>query len=300
MRKVLVTGGGGQVGLALARQVWPSDVKVVFPSRSQLDLTDANSIKRFFDDHHLSAVINCAAYTAVDAAEDDASDAFLCNAQGPAWLAEAAHRAGSEFIQVSTDYVFNGMGSTFYTEDSPVSPISVYGASKLAGEIAVRAAHPKSVVLRTAWVVSVHRNNFLKTMLRLGSERTRLSIVSDQYGCPTSAEDIASALKTIVVHQMENTYAPDGIFHFVNNGATNWCDFAKHIFRLAKEHGFSEPEVHAISSADYPTKAKRPSNSRLSTDKIRSLYGIEPRPWEIATKEIVDEIMNHRSAEIES
>lgn len=291
MRRILITGGTGQVGLELAGLSWPDDVEVHFPTRSEVDLTSRESIANCFASVAWDCVVNCAAYTAVDAAEDDVAAAFLSNAQGPAWLAEAASNAGIPIIHVSTDYVFDGALDRPYREDDAVRPVGAYGASKLAGELAVRAANPRSIVLRTAWVVSRHRSNFLKTMLREGAARRKLAVVSDQVGCPTSAADIASALQRISLQLMEDPRAAGGTYHFVNSGEASWYELAQSIFSRAADYGVSAPEVHAISTAEYPTRARRPVNSRLDTAKIGRDFGIRPRPWREAVAEIIVELL---------
>jgi dTDP-4-dehydrorhamnose reductase len=290
MSDVLITGGTGQVGLELARLAWPSGVAPHFPTRRELDLASPDSIAAALGARRWSCVINCAAYTAVDSAEDDVGEAFLANAQGPAWLAEAAARAGAPMIQVSTDYVFDGRLDRPYREDDPVGPIGAYGASKLAGELAVRAANPRSVVLRTAWVLSAHRANFLKTMLRLGAERPKLAVVADQLGCPTSAADIAAALRTIAARLMAGDRAPTGVYHFVNAGEASWCELARRIFALTAARGNPVPEVEAITTDQYPTRARRPANSRLETTRIARDFGVAPRPWREAVADIVSEL----------
>lgn len=291
MRRILITGGTGQIGLELARLSWPAGVEACFPSRGELDLGSAESIASCFASSRWDCVINSAAYTSVDAAEDDVAAAFLINAQGPVSLAEASAKAGVPMIQLSTDYVFDGKLDRPYREDDPVGPLGAYGASKLAGELAVRAANPRSIVLRTAWVISVHRSNFLKTMLRLAAERPKLAVVADQIGCPTGAADIASALQVIALKLMDDPNAPCGTYHFVNSVEASWYELARAIFERAEGHGVSTPEVQAIASADYPTRARRPASSRLDTSSIARDFGIKPRPWREAVADIVDELL---------
>ena len=291
MGEILVTGGQGQVGRELARVDWPAGVMARFPSREELDITDGASVARYFDRKAFAAVINPAAYTAVDKAEGDSAAAFLANAQGPAFLAEATRNAGIPMIHVSTDYVFDGSKDAPYAESDPVAPLGVYGASKLAGELAVSSGNPRSVILRTAWVLSAHRGNFLKTMLRIGASNPTLRVVDDQVGCPTSATDIAEALRTIALDMIDDAYAPTGVFHFVNAGEASWCGLAREIFALSKAAGGAASEVAAITTADYPTPAKRPANSRLATTKIAEHYGIHPRDWRLAVRDIMDELV---------
>ncbi|QEA15830.1 dTDP-4-dehydrorhamnose reductase [Novosphingobium ginsenosidimutans] len=287
---VLVTGGTGQVGLELLRQSWPADVTVLAPARDQLDLASGDSIAAWFASREVHCIINPAAYTAVDLAEDNVGAAFLANAQGPAWLADIARQRDIPLLHVSTDYVFDGSLDRPYHEEDPVSPLGAYGASKLAGELAVRAGAPRHVILRTAWVISAQRNNFLKTMLRLAAERPELSVVADQHGCPTSARDIAATLRTIALAHLADGSAPSGTYHFVNDGSTTWHGLAEAVMAASRAHGGAAVPVRPIASADFPTRARRPGNSRLGTAKIRSDFGIAPRPWQDIVEQIVSEL----------
>ncbi|MFS0710731.1 dTDP-4-dehydrorhamnose reductase [Brevundimonas phoenicis] len=287
---VLVTGGSGQVGLELAAADWPDHVVLHTPTRAELDLEDIASVRTAFARIPFAAVINSGAYTAVDKAETDIAAAYAANAAAPAVLAEVTRQANVPLVQVSTDYVFDGQSDGFYSETTAVAPQGVYGASKLAGELAVRAGNPRSVVLRTAWVLSVHRANFLKTMLRLAKDRPILHVVSDQLGCPTAARDIASALKTITLRLIADSDAPTGVYHFVNAGEASWADLAREILSLSAKTGGPTADVQPIATADYPTPARRPANSRLSTDKLARDYQIVARPWQDAVAEIVAEL----------
>lgn len=292
---ILITGGAGQIGLELQAADWPVGVVIHAPTRTDLDLGDIASVKAAFASTPFAAVINSGAYTAVDKAETEVAAAFAANAMGPAVLAEVTHKAGVPLIQVSTDYVFDGSKEVLYVEDDPVGPLGVYGASKLAGEFAVRSGNPRSVVLRTAWVLSIHRTNFLKNMLRLAAERPALRVVEDQYGCPTSARDIAAALKTITLGMIADANAPTGVYHFVNAGETNWADLAREIFAISAAADGPSTAVEGIPSTAYPTPARRPSNSRLSTDKLSRDYAIRPRPWQDAVAEIIVEMNAERA-----
>ncbi|MBU3077164.1 dTDP-4-dehydrorhamnose reductase [Sphingomonas quercus] len=282
-RHILVTGGAGQVGIELGRVDWPDDVVVHAPARDVLDLTSAASVSACFAATPFAAVVNAAAYTAVDKAEGEAGAAFAANALGPALLADATRAAGIPLVHVSTDYVFDGTRPGFYEESDPVAPLGVYGASKLAGELAVRAGNPRHLILRTAWVLSAHRGNFLKTMLRLAGSHPRLRVVADQIGCPTAAADIAATLRTVTLRLIEDEAAPVGTYHFVNAGEASWHGLAEAIVA-------GRVPVDAIATADYPTPARRPANSRLSTAKLARDYGIRPRPWQAAVAEIVAEL----------
>jgi dTDP-4-dehydrorhamnose reductase len=291
MADILVTGGRGQVGLDLARQDWPENVRLFFPTRDELDITSGASIGAYFAGRRLSAVINAAAYTAVDKAESEAGMAFLANEHGPTLLANATRDAGIPLVHLSTDYVFDGAKSGPYVEDDLVAPLGIYGASKCAGEEAVLKGNARSVVLRTAWVISAHRDNFLKTMLRAGATNPVLRIVDDQIGCPTSAQDIACTLRTIVLRMIDDDAAPAGIFHFVNAGAASWYDLGREIFAVSAVAGGPVPRVEAITTAEYSTQARRPPNSRLATAKITAHYGVYPRHWRVAVRDIVNELL---------
>lgn len=291
MPDILVTGGTGQVGTDLSRLSWPDDVYIHTPPRAEFDLCSAESIGAFFQGKRFAAVINCAAYTAVDRAESDSAAAFLVNSQGPAWLAEATRNAKIPLIHLSTDYVFDGSKTTAYSEDDETVPLGVYGASKRAGELAVISGNPRSIVLRTAWVLSAHGSNFLKTMLRLARSNAEVRVVADQVGCPTSATDIAIALQTMVLRMIEDSSAPHGIYHFVNAGETSWCGLAQEIFAVSEEAGGPSAVVTAITSAEYPTAARRPANSRLRTEKLQRDYGTRPREWQSAVRDIVQELL---------
>jgi dTDP-4-dehydrorhamnose reductase len=289
-KPILVTGGSGQVGQSLDRLAGAADVELVMPARAELDLSDPAAIEAYVASRDWAAIISSGAYTAVDKAESDVANAWAANALGPAALAAAAAKADIPIVHVSTDYVFDGTQAGFYCEDAPVAPIGVYGASKEGGEQAVRTANPKHVILRTAWVVSPFGNNFVKTMLRLGAERPELRVVGDQYGCPTSALDIAKTLLQVVEKAVQDR-AAWGTYHFVNAGEANWHQLASAVLDRAATHDRPRPKVEAITTADYPTLAKRPANSRLSSVKLTEKFGIQPRPWGEAVGEIVDELV---------
>lgn len=288
---ILVLGGAGQVGTELQAHSWPDGVRVQAPSRDALDITDPAAVTAALNERPYAAVINTAAYTAVDKAESDVAATWRLNALAPAILAAETRARDIPLVHVSTDYVFAGTKSEgAYSPDEPVDPRSVYGASKAAGEFAVRTGNPRHAILRTAWVVSPHRGNFVKTMLRLAAERDRLTVVDDQYGCPTSATDLAAALATVALRMAEDPAAPTGTFHCVNDGSTTWCGFAKAIVAGGAKRGGREVPVEGIPTSAYPTPARRPSNSRLSTNSLREAYGILPRPWPDALDDILDRL----------
>lgn len=291
-RYILVTGGTGQIGIELGRLNWPSGTTIHAPDRSDCDITSPLSIDRAVGRSSYSCVINCAGWTAVDAAEKHVSEAFRANTLGPAWLAEATCARNIPLIHVSTDYVFSGALNRPYDETDQTAPNNIYGISKLAGERAVLAANPRAVILRTAWLLSAHRGNFLKTMLRLGGERDRIGVVTDQIGCPTAAADVAVALQSIALRMITDATAPTGIYHFVNRGEASWHELATAIFATAASLGGPCPQISPLTSDEYPTPAKRPANSRLQTARIGNDYGIAPRPWRDAVAEIVREILS--------
>lgn len=290
-RRVLLTGGSGQVGLELLARA-PADWRVTAPDRTQLDLGDPAAIEAFVAAGAWDVVVNCAAYTAVDRAQSDPVTAWRVNALAPAALARATAETGTPLLQVSTDYVFDGAKAEPYLPGDRINPLSVYGASKAGGELAIRTLNPRHVVVRTAWVVSPHGANFVKTMLRLGAERDQLRVVADQRGCPTAAGDLAAALTRIATGLIEDPEAPTGTYHFVNDGEATWWDLANAVFETASAHGRRAPQVAAITTADYPTPAPRPANSRLDTEALRRAFGIAPRPWRIAVDEIVATLLS--------
>ena len=278
MIKILITGGTGQVGTALAHLEWPEDVLPVMPGRAELNLAHPDQLKTYVLNGNFSAVINSGAYTAVDRAEQDALMAFKINALAPAALAEATAALGIPLLHVSTDYVFDGSKRQPYVEDDPINPISVYGASKASGELAIRSIQPKHLILRTSWVFSATGNNFVKSMLNL-VDRSQLRVVADQSGCPTAAIDIARALRAIVIRMMTHPDGLAGTYHFCGGEPTTWYEFANEIFALADMAGLNAPAVEAIESKDYPTAARRPTNSVMSSERLYRTFGIEPSKW---------------------
>ena len=296
VREVLITGAGGQRGTELARIAWADGFAPVAVGRDTLDLSDPAAIARVVGGRPYAAVINAAAYTAVDKAEGDVVAAWQVNALAPAALAAACAGAGIPLVQVSTDYVFAGDRQGAWGVDDPVAPLGVYGASKLGGELAVRTSGARHAIVRTAWVVSAHGGNFVKTMLRLAASRDTLSVVDDQIGSPTSAADLAHALMQIAVAMAGDPARPSGIFHFANAGAVSWAGFAAEIFRQSALRGGPSAAVTPITTAQYPTPAKRPANSLLATDAISQAYGIVPRDWRAALGDILDELVGPAAA----
>lgn len=286
--RILITGGSGQVGHCLKAQL-EGCAELSVPDSSALNIADRRSVRQAVETFRPDYIINAAAYTAVDKAESDAERAFAVNRDGAHHLAEAAEASGAAMLHISTDYVFDGAGGAPYDEAAQTAPQNIYGASKLAGEQAVLAACRRAVVMRTSWVFGAHGQNFVKTMLRLGRERDSLGIVADQYGAPTAAADIAAALITIVRrHTPEQLAERAGIYHYCGNPYASWFEFAETIFAEAAVQGVLEkiPAVKPIATADYPTPAKRPADSRLDCGKIRTVFGIGPCDWHSALSDL--------------
>lgn len=293
MREILVTGGNGQVGTELKRYRWPDGWRVAAVDIDELDLRDTAAIAAMVASRPWAAVISAGAYTAVDRAEDDPVTAWAVNALAPAAFALACRTADVPLLHISTDYVFDGTKAGRWLPGDPTGPLGVYGASKLGGELAVASGWRRHAIVRTSWVVSAHGSNFIKTMLRAGAERDTLRVVDDQYGAPTGAADLAAALATIALRMADDPAAPTGTFHFSNAGETTWCGFARAIFAgaAARSATAPAPAVRAIATADYPTPARRPANSRLDHGAIAAAYGIVPRPWQAALDGILDELV---------
>ena len=286
---VLITGANGQVGFELARQAEQSQVPFVAFTRDDLDISDGAQVDAAMAQHAPSVVVNAAAYTAVDKAEDDEQTAFAANRDGAANLAQACAKADIPLIHISTDYVFDGSKQGAYLETDSTAPLGVYGVSKLAGEEAVRAAGSKHVILRTAWVYGNHGHNFVKTMLRLGRERDELSVVDDQRGCPTYAADLAAVILSIQNMLTGSSASVSfGTFHCTNSGETTWCGFADAVFDHLDDREGRRPLLTPIATKDYPTPAKRPKNSVLNNDQIQTAFGISMRPWQAALSDMLD------------
>ncbi len=290
-RTVIVLGAGGQLGLELQRAAPPAGFAVVALGRADADLTDAGTLAAAVARPGVAAVINAAAYTAVDKAESEPDAAFAINRDGPARLAEACRAAAVPMLHVSTDYVFDGTKDGAYVEDDPVCPVGVYGASKAAGEAAVRAALDRHLIARTAWVYSPFRGNFVKTMLRVGAERPVLRVVDDQHGCPTAAADLAAALLAMAARAVRDDFTAWGTYHVCGTGRTTWCGFARAIFAEAAAYDHPVPRIEAITTADYPTPARRPANSVLATDRLGAVFGIALPPWRTSLRACLEELL---------
>lgn len=282
-QKILIFGANGQVGKAL-KAIYGEDAVAL--GRDEADLSKPNSLVALLESYNPHAIINAAAYTAVDKAEEEEALATIINADSPAVMARFAKENYIPFIHYSTDYVFEGQGITSYTEDAPTAPQSAYGRSKHAGEKAIEAIGGKYLIFRTSWVYDRDGKNFVNTMLRLGSERNELNIVADQVGAPSYAPDIAACTKQALDNALGAKFFPSGIYHLCGGGETNWCEFATEIFNLARQQGknLAIKTVNPISSAEYPTPATRPLNSRMDCSKARQMLGIEMPHWQESLK----------------
>ena len=282
--KVLVTGCNGQVGHCLVEQLGQKSITTLAVDRAQLDITDKAFVISVVKNFQPDVIINAAAHTAVDKAESESDLSYLINRDGPRYLAQAAAKVGAAMLHISTDYVFSGDALGEYKETDETAPQGVYGASKLAGEHAVQEECPRHVIMRTAWVFGEHGNNFVKTMLRLGEQRDELSIVADQLGGPTYAGDIAAALIKIAEKIVSGEHIDFGVYHFSGLPHVSWFEFADAIFDIAIEKQIltRKPTLSPITTDKYPTPAKRPVNSKLSTTKITQNIGISASDWKKA------------------
>jgi dTDP-4-dehydrorhamnose reductase len=286
MRKILVTGSLGQLGRCLqdvANQY--SDFEYKFVDIDELDICNAEQIQHFFDEYKPDFCINTAAYTAVDKAEEDSQKAFDVNANGAKYLAESCLKYNTVLIHISTDFVFDGTKITPYKESDVPNPISVYGASKWEGERHIQSILPKHIIIRTSWLYSRYGNNFVKTMLRLAETKTTLNVVSDQIGTPTNACDLAEGImqvisKQVLLEKNNETVVLYGTYHFSNEGACSWYDFAQKIFDVNKIN----IDLRPISTSGYPTPAERPMYSVLDKAKIKTAFGIQINSWEESLK----------------
>lgn len=275
---ILVSGKSGQLGRCLFDAASARNIPLILAGRPDFDVTDRASMDRAITDAKPSVIINAAAYTAVDKAEAEPERCYAVNRDGAGQLAEVAWRHTLPFIHVSTDYVFDGQKPSAYCEDDATAPLGVYGRSKLEGELAVLAAHPEALIVRTSWVYSAYGSNFLLTMLRIARSKPSLRVVDDQHGCPTSAHDLADTLLKISSHFLHRG-RPAGIYHLSGTGETTWFGLATEIFANLRARGLRAPNLVAITTADYPTPARRPRNSRLDCTKIKREFGIKLPPW---------------------
>ena len=270
---ILITGCNGQLGNEMQLLEASHPQHTYFNTDvAELDITNQDAIEAFVNDNQIDGIVNCAAYTAVDKAEENEELCTKLNAEAPAYLAAAIGKRGGWMIQISTDYVFDGTQHTPYTEEADTCPNSVYGKTKLVGELNVQKFCAQSMIIRTAWLYSTFGNNFVKTMIRLGKEKPELGVIFDQIGTPTYARDLAVAIFAAI----EQGIVP-GVYHFSNEGVISWYDFTKAIHRIA---GITTCHVRPLHTSEYPTPAKRPHYSVLDKTKIKRVYGIEIPYWE--------------------
>lgn len=280
---ILITGCNGQLGNEIQKLEKVNPQHIFFNTDvAELDITNQLAIDQFIQENKIDGIINCAAYTAVDKAESNKQLCTALNAEAPAYLAMSIEKRGGWLVQVSTDYVFDGTKHTPYVETDTPCPDSVYGSTKLAGEIAVQKLCKKTMIIRTAWLYSTFGNNFVKTMIRLGKEKSELGVIFDQIGSPTYARDLAVAIMTAV-----NKGIIPGTYHFSNEGVISWYDFTKAIHRIA---GINGCHVKPLHTAEYPTPANRPHYSVLDKTKIKDTYGIEVPYWEESLQECITEL----------
>ena len=280
MKNILITGCNGQLGNEMQLQaVKNTQYNYFFTDVAELDITNRDAVMAFVKDNEIDCIVNCAAYTAVDKAEDNEELANLLNNIAPGYLAEAVETRGGALIQISTDYVFDGTAHIPYKETEPTCPNSVYGRTKLAGEQNAQAHCKNTVIIRTAWLYSIFGNNFVKTMIRLGKEKEQLGVIFDQIGTPTYAGDLAAVIMTVI-----NKGIVPGVYHFSNEGTISWYDFTKAIHRIA---GISTCKVNPLHTEEYPTPAARPHYSVLDKTKIKQTYGIEVPYWEESLAECI-------------
>lgn len=279
--KILVTGANGQLGNEMKNILEKECPGITYYTDiHELDLLDAQAVESFVLKNDITHILNCAAYTAVDKAEEDKAMCAAVNVDAVKNIANAADAVGAKIIHISTDYVFDGTAHRPYKESDKVNPMSQYGTTKRTGETALIALAPDSIIIRTSWLYSPYGNNFVKTMIRLGKERSQLKVVCDQVGTPTYARDLAKAIYAILIsHQWV-----EGIYHFSNEGACSWYDFTKSIHRIA---GIKTCEVLPIPTEDYPTAATRPAYSILNKSKIKATYGVEIPYWEESLQECI-------------
>ena len=281
--RILITGCNGQLGNEMQLLEKENLQHTYFNTDvAELDITSQEAVETFGRENDIDGIVNCAAYTAVDKAEDNQELCHLLNAVAPGYLAEAVGKRGGWMIQISTDYVFDGTNHTPYVETDPVCPNSVYGTTKLEGEKAVMAACERTMIIRTAWLYSTFGNNFVKTMIRLGKEKPELGVIFDQIGTPTYARDLAVAIFAAI-----NQGVKPGLYHFSNEGVISWYDFTKAIHRIA---GITTCHVRPLHTEEYPTPAARPHYSVLDKTKIKQTYGIEVPYWEESLKECIEKL----------
>ena len=289
--KILVIGRDGQLARELARLGAPAGDEISFAARPEVDLAAPETVAARIEGDQPDLVINAAAYTAVDKAESEPDVAMAVNATGPGALARACAATGASLVHISTDYVFDGTKTAPYVETDPVAPVNAYGRSKAEGEAAVLASGARAGVIRTAWVYSAHGANFVKTMLRLAGDREEVGVVADQLGRPTWAGDLARASLVLGAALAGGDERARGVFHFSNTEDATWADFAEAVFEGSARRGGPSARVRRIATADFPTPAPRPANSRLDTAKFAAVAGYAPPPWRSSLELCLDQLL---------
>ncbi|MFQ5655751.1 MAG: dTDP-4-dehydrorhamnose reductase [Planctomycetota bacterium] len=296
--KLFLTGARGQVGREVERCFSLRGWQVVGVDLEDFDIADGGAVEDAIGRSAPDLVINSAAYTAVDRAEEQAEEAFRANRDGPACLASATGAAGIPLFHISTDYIFDGRKKGPYREDDPPNPLGVYGRSKREGEWAVRERHPRSLILRVSWMYGRHGSNFVKTMLRIAGEQDEVRVVADQTGCPTAAPDVAFTLFALAEKICSAGEAREprwGVYHYSGTPPATWHELAESTIEMAREHAALRAQrVIPIPTSEYATAAERPRNSALDTEKLRTTFGIVPRPWRQSLKSVLEEIYSER------
>ncbi|MFV0418462.1 MAG: dTDP-4-dehydrorhamnose reductase [Dysgonomonas sp.] len=292
-KNILITGANGQLGNEIRRisTYHENNFKFFFTDITELDITDLNAVEEFIKENNIDYIVNCAAYTAVDKAEDDVERCYKINRDAIINLGIAATNNKVKLIHISTDYVFDGTATRPYTETDKVNPKSVYGKSKLEGEVGLQKVCPDSIIIRTAWLYSIYGNNFVKTMIKLGKERDSLNVVADQTGTPTNAVDLAQAIIRILDFSDANSFEA-GTYHYSDEGVTNWYDFTLMIHEYAEITGC---KVNPITTEQYPTKAIRPKYSVLDKSKIKRTFNISIPKWEESLNICIKELLINRN-----
>ena len=287
--KYLITGSNGQLGWELCRRGKKHGFDIIALDLPEFDITEPSTVKKTVSQTGVSLVINASAYTAVDKAESEQETAFAINCDGPGYFASSCAETKIPLIHISTDYVFDGTREEPYLETDSLSPLGVYGKSKAQGETRVRTRLKNHIIIRTAWLYGIHGNNFVKTMLGLGKEKETLRVVADQYGCPTCAADLAEAILTIAEQIKERPDIPWGTYHYCGKGKTTWHGFAEKIFELAGQYdSFAIKKVIPITTAEYPTPAKRPPNSVMDCSLLIKNFGISPAQWQESLASMIE------------
>jgi len=293
--RLLILGGNGQVGMLLANHCRKNFLEYRLLTRKELDITNENMVAKFFaSDHEFNFVVNAAAYTDVDKAESESELAFSTNGMALKYLAEHCKKHKIPLLHLSTDYVFDGIKTIPYEEDDLVSPINIYGKSKLRGEEFIKEIWDKHIILRVSWVFSATGNNFIKNILKLGGKKEKINVVADQIGCPTAAEHIAAVIIIVCQEQLQSKKADErwGIYHYADFPTTTWHQLAKYTLNKAKQMGLPiiTQSVTSISSADYTTVAKRPFNSVLSVNKLETIFDTEQFYWQQGVDHVVNQM----------